>query len=201
MPSSPFVHIRKSPEFHDLLLLDRSTWPRCLLWHGWLPAHACSGGAFPWATSDDDIADARLERMLGPYSESVCREWVPSDRFLADLAASDVSDHPDVWTECSVVLDELSGVGVGGCGVYSLKSGAGWFGRGWGHWSYCLLASLVLNVVSCLARFVVLFSLSSVLSFGELSLHCSAALPFTWGVDNLNVCSSCFSNSRWSRWW
>ena len=42
-------------------------------------------GASPWATSDDDIADARLERMLGPYSESICREWVPSDRFLADV--------------------------------------------------------------------------------------------------------------------
>ena len=36
-------------------------------------------------------------------------------------------------TDCSFLLDELSGVGVGGCGVYSLKSGAGWFGRRWGH--------------------------------------------------------------------
>ena len=132
-PHHPFVHIRDSPEFHDLLLLDRSSWPRCLLWHGWLPALACSGGASPWCTSDDDVADARLERMLGSYCESVCREWVPSDHFLADLATSDVSDHPDVWIDGSFVLDELSGVGVGGCGVYSLKSGAGWFGRGWGH--------------------------------------------------------------------
>ena len=32
-----------------------------------------------------------------------------------------------------IILDELSGVGVGGCGVHSLKSGAGWFGRRWGH--------------------------------------------------------------------
>ena len=108
----PFVHIRDSPEFHDLLLLDRSSWPRCLLWHGWLPALACSGGATPWAASDDDVADARLQRLLGPFSESVCREWVPSD-FLADLAASDVSDHRDAWTDGRFVLDELSGVGVG----------------------------------------------------------------------------------------
>ena len=77
-------------------------------------------------------ADARLERLLGPYSESVCSEWVPSDHFVVDLAA-DVSDHPDVWTDGSFALDELTGVGVGGCGVYSLKSGAGWFGRRWRH--------------------------------------------------------------------
>ena len=27
----PFVHIRESPEFHDLLLRDKSFWPWCLL--------------------------------------------------------------------------------------------------------------------------------------------------------------------------
>ena len=90
-------------------------------------------GLLPWATSDDDIADARLEGILGSYSEFVCREWVPSDRFLADLAASDVSDHPDVWTDGSFVLDELSG--GWGRWVWCLlsQSGAGWFGRRWGH--------------------------------------------------------------------
>ena len=33
-PHPPFVHIRESVEFRDLLLRDRSSWPRCLLWHG-----------------------------------------------------------------------------------------------------------------------------------------------------------------------
>ena len=28
-------------------------------------------------------------------SEGVCREWVPSDQFLDNVASSDVSDHPD----------------------------------------------------------------------------------------------------------
>ena len=40
---------------------------------------------------------------------------------------------PDVWSDGSLVLDELSGVGVGGCGVYAHASGAAWFGRRWGH--------------------------------------------------------------------
>ena len=63
-------------------------------------------------------------------------EWVPSDRFLDDLAAFDVSDHPDVWTDGSLVLDELSGVVVGRCGVYSLKCGGGCFGRRWRHMEF-----------------------------------------------------------------
>ena len=81
-------------------------------WHGWLPALACTGGASPWAASVDDVACARWERLLGSYSEEVCREWVPSDHFVGDVASSDVSDHPDVWTDGSSVLDELAGIGV-----------------------------------------------------------------------------------------
>ena len=33
----PLVEIREHPEFHDLMEMDRSSWPRCLLWQGWLP--------------------------------------------------------------------------------------------------------------------------------------------------------------------
>ena len=110
----PFVHVRESPEFHDLLLMDRSTWPRCLLWHGWLPALACSGGA-------------RLERMLGPYSESAGREWVPSDRFLAGLAASEELLPPgNLGDERCVLFDSVRGP------LQSVERAELWEGRG-GH--------------------------------------------------------------------
>ena len=33
----PLQHVRELPEFASLMSLDRSNWPRCLLWHGWLP--------------------------------------------------------------------------------------------------------------------------------------------------------------------
>ena len=33
----PLQHVRELPEFAYLMSLDRSKWPRCLLWHGWLP--------------------------------------------------------------------------------------------------------------------------------------------------------------------
>ena len=36
-PCPPLVEIRENPEFHDLMRLDKTHWPRCLLWHGWLP--------------------------------------------------------------------------------------------------------------------------------------------------------------------
>ena len=116
-PYPLFVHIRESAEFRSLLLCDRSSWPRCLLWHGWLPALACAGEASPWATSDDDVACARLERLLGSYSEADYRDGVPPDSFDDDLASSHGPDHPDVWTDGSFVRDKLSGIGVGGCGV------------------------------------------------------------------------------------
>ena len=32
----PIVHVRELPEFMPLFRRDRSNWPRCLLWHGWL---------------------------------------------------------------------------------------------------------------------------------------------------------------------
>ena len=93
-----FISVRVL-NFTCLLSMDRRTWPRCLLWHGWLLALACSGGASPWADSVESIADAWLESSLGSYSDRICREWAVSDRFLADLASSGVSDYPDVWTD------------------------------------------------------------------------------------------------------
>ena len=109
--------------------VDKSAWPRCLLWHGWLPALACPGGGPPWADSAGDVGLHRLECALGAYSEDVCREWVATDQFRADLADSHTSDDPDVWTDGSYVADDLSGIGAGGCGVYAHRSGSSWFQR------------------------------------------------------------------------
>ena len=45
----PLVEIRENPEFHDLMRMDKAHWPRCLLWHGWLPLLSGANGASPWA--------------------------------------------------------------------------------------------------------------------------------------------------------
>ena len=36
-------------EFHDLMEMDETSWPRCLLWHGWLPLLSGVNGGSPWA--------------------------------------------------------------------------------------------------------------------------------------------------------
>ena len=54
----PLVEIRENPEFHDLMREDKAHWPRCLLWHGWLPILSGVNGASPWA------ADASEECLL-----------------------------------------------------------------------------------------------------------------------------------------
>ena len=41
----PLVEIREHPECHDLVEMDKSSWPRFLLWHGWLPLLSWVDGA------------------------------------------------------------------------------------------------------------------------------------------------------------
>ena len=138
-------------------------------------------------TSDEDVACARLERLLGSYSEEDCRDWVPPDCFADNVASSNVSDHPDVWTDGSFVRDELSGIGVGGCGVYSSRSGAGWFHRRWGHLE--LLPPGDLGVERCVLFDSIRGPLQSVqraeLWGVILAVQSSSAVHL--GVDNLNV--------------
>ena len=45
----PLVEIRENPVFHDLMRMDEAHWPRCLLWHGWLPMLSGVNGVSPWA--------------------------------------------------------------------------------------------------------------------------------------------------------
>ena len=173
-------------EFRDLLLRDRSSWPRCLLWHGWLPALACTGGASPWAASAEDIACARLERLLGSYSEENCRDWVPPDHFVNNVVLIFLII---LMFGLMVVLFLMSYpvLGLVGCGVYSLRSGAGWFGRRWGHQE--LLPPGDLGVERCVLFDSVRGPIQSVqraeLWGVILALQCSSAVHL--GVDNLDV--------------
>ena len=61
---SPLQHIRDLPEFAHLMSLDRSKWPRCLLWHGWLSGLNGISNKDPCATSFGDLASFHLERTL-----------------------------------------------------------------------------------------------------------------------------------------
>ena len=45
----PFVELRNNPEFLPLMDRDRTNWPRCLLWHGWLPGLTSRSSGSPSA--------------------------------------------------------------------------------------------------------------------------------------------------------
>ena len=65
MSFPPLQHVRDLPEFAYLMSLDRSKWPRCLVWHGWLPGLSGAGERDPWATSFGQLAYCDLEGRLG----------------------------------------------------------------------------------------------------------------------------------------
>ena len=67
----PLVEIRENPEFHDLMTMDKGHWPRCLLWHGWLPMLSGVCGASPWAAGASESASYLVETALGGYSSGL----------------------------------------------------------------------------------------------------------------------------------
>ena len=110
--------------------MDKRTWPRCLLWHGWLPALDTRGD---WATGSLSIAVNVIESRLGGYTGEDLNGWVATDIWLAGVRAG------DVWTDGSLVRDEFSGVCFGGAGVFAFSSGACWFHRSGGILNFYLL--------------------------------------------------------------
>ena len=72
----PFLdEILENPEFHDLMREDKAHWPRCLLWHGWLPMLSGVNGASPWAADSSESAGYLVEVALGRYSSGLVAEW------------------------------------------------------------------------------------------------------------------------------
>ena len=74
-----------------------------------------------------------LEVALGRYSSRLISEWIPSGDFDHDMAASSLSDHPDVWTDGSLVLDHLTGVSSSGSWFFAHQAEHFWRNRRWGH--------------------------------------------------------------------
>ena len=92
----PLVEIRENPEFHDLMRMDKGHWPRCLLWHGWLPLLSGVNGASPWANDASESAGHLLEVALGSYSSRIVSEWSVREGFDAVRAASLMPDDRNV---------------------------------------------------------------------------------------------------------
>ena len=48
-------------------------------------------------------------------------------------AASSLLDHPNVWSDGSLILDRVTGVSSSGAGFFAHQSENCWSGRRWGH--------------------------------------------------------------------
>ena len=184
----PLVQISENPEFHALVQRDKSNWPRCLHWHGWLPALAYPGGRSPWAETAQDIVIRRLERAYGAYSADVLREWDPSQHSGKGLSALRAPQYPNVWTDGSLVADELAGTASAGAGVFAHVSGSCWFYRRWGHLEL-LPNDQQLGVERCTLYSSLPGPLQSVqrAEMWGVILALQAAHAVHLGVDNLNV--------------
>ena len=183
------VEIRESPEYHYLIRIDKGHWPRCFLWHGWLPMLSGVNGASPWAADASESASCLVEAALGCDSSGMVAQWSPSDEFDEVEAASSMPDHANVWTDGSLVLDRVTGVSSSSGAVFFFfahQSENCWSGRRWGHVD-CVRA--VGEVSSCRGFFSVPGPLQSVQRaqmWGViLALQSSGAIHL--GVDSLGV--------------
>ena len=111
--------MRELPEFAVLMSLDRSKWPRCLLWHGWLSGLNGMMNDKPWALSFGELASFHLERCLGAYPVDFAAAWTPPEYWDADDIALEIPDHPNIWTDGSREdFSYIRGFEVAGAGVY-----------------------------------------------------------------------------------
>ena len=129
----PLVDIRENPEFHDLVRMDKAHWPRCLLWHGWLPKLSGVNGASPWSASAADSAVYLVESALGSYSSRLLAGWGHPVGLDAIEAASLLPDFPNIWTDGSLVLDRVTGVSSSGAWFFAHQPVSCWDHRCWGH--------------------------------------------------------------------
>ena len=108
-------------------------------------------------------------------------EWSVSDGFDAVEAAAGMLDAPIVWTDGSLVPDQVTGVSSSGAGFFTHQSEHCWGERRWGH------------VDRVRADGVVPSSRGSCSVPGPLQTvqraewPCSLLVLCIWEVDNLNV--------------
>ena len=102
------------------------------------------------------------------------------------MAASSLSDHPDVWTDGSLVLDRLTGVSSSGSGFFARKTEHFCSNRWWGHVDGVCVDP---NVASCRGFCSVPGPRQSVLraEMWRVILALQACGAVHLGVDNLGV--------------
>ena len=73
---------------HQLVFIDRGHWPRCLLWHGRLPASSGGNGGSLRAVFGEEDARNRHEAVWVAYVLG---------NFDSDGIGLRLPQHPNVW--------------------------------------------------------------------------------------------------------
>ena len=173
----PFVELRSQPEFLPLMSNDRTHWPSCLLWRGWLPGLSSRTLGTPWAISSSDLAGSCLENALRPYPLSASSAWRPFwDQEDVQDMVDDVPDDPNIWTDGSREPIPHLDVEIAGAGAF-IHSPAIVFDSH--HWVMLRILMTLMKVALTFCRvFLAPFSLFSVLNIGESFLLCKLILVF-----------------------
>ena len=118
----PLVEIRENPEFHDLMRMDKGHWPRCLLWHGWLPVLSGVNGALgllmllrvhsTWLKLL--LVTTLLVLLLSGVSQMVSMQMRLRHGCLMP---------PRFGSDGSLVLDSVTGVSAAGAGLFARRWG------------------------------------------------------------------------------
>ena len=91
-------------------------------------------GASPWAVDASESGAYLVEVALGRHSSGLIAEWSPSDEFDHDIAVSSMPEHPNVWTDGSLVLDRVTGVSSSGAVFFFAHQSQNCRSyRRWGH--------------------------------------------------------------------
>ena len=67
--------------------------------------------------------------IFGRYSSGLLADWSHPDGFDAVEAASRMTDAPNVWTDGSLLMDQVTGVSSSGAGFYAHQSEDRWGDR------------------------------------------------------------------------
>ena len=133
-PSLPSLSFETKLEFLPLMSRDHTHWPRCLLWHGWLPGSDFSYCWYPWAIASSDLASFSLENALGPYLLSASSAWHPFwDQDDVHDMVDDVPVAPNIWTDGSREPIPHLDVEVAGAGAFVHSPAIIFDSYHWGH--------------------------------------------------------------------
>ena len=86
----------------------------------WLVPGISTGERDPWAASLGQLADWSLALALGACPVDSADFWTPPEFWDAEDLATEIGDHPGVWTDGSLESCPTAGFAVAGAGFVFL---------------------------------------------------------------------------------